>query len=106
MSNAARVEALFFAALEKGTAGEREAFLNSACGGEAELRGRVAKLLKAHPRVGNFLKKPVVEQPVAALEQPDATQGSDASTDGEVAVPAGRQGPTPARTEGEGSGGA
>jgi eukaryotic-like serine/threonine-protein kinase len=70
------VEALFFAALEKETAVERAAYLDSACGGDAELRRQVEKLLNAHPSVGDFLKKPVVEQLAAGLEQPDATRRS------------------------------
>jgi eukaryotic-like serine/threonine-protein kinase len=82
MSNATRVEALFFEALEKGTAAERAAFLDSACGGDAELRRQVEKLLKAHSRVGDFLKSPIVEQLAAAPERPNASpgQGSDRST--------------------------
>ena len=70
------MEALFFATLEKETAAERAAYLDSACGGDAELRRQVEKLLNAHPRVGDFLKKPVVEQLAAGLEQPDATRRS------------------------------
>ena len=104
MSNASSVETLFFAALEKGTAAERAAYLDSACGGDAELRRQVEKLLKAHPRVGDFLKKPVGEQLAAAPKQSDATQEFDASTDVQGAVPAGRTGLFLARTEGEGSG--
>src|SRR5438093_12475494 len=69
MSNPSRVEALFFAALEKPGAAERAAYLDSACGGDAELRSQVEKLLKAHPRVGDFLQGPVVEQLVATPRQ-------------------------------------
>jgi hypothetical protein len=101
MSNAAQVEALFFAALEKGTVAERAAYLDSACGGDAELRRQVEKLLQAHPRVGDFLSKPVVEQLAAAREPADATQELDDSTDDPGAVPADRKGPAPARTEGD-----
>jgi serine/threonine protein kinase len=104
MSNAPALEALFFAALEKGTAAERAAYLDKACGGDAELRRQVEKLLRAHPGVGDFLNKPAVEQ-LAAAEQPDATQELDASTDGRGDVFAGRTGPFLARTEGEGAGG-
>jgi hypothetical protein len=104
MSNAAAVEALFFAALEKGTAAERAACLDSACGGDAELRCHVEKLLKAHPRVGDSLQKPAGEPLAAAPEQPDATQELGASTDGERAVPAGRTRPTLSRTDGGRSG--
>src|SRR5262245_24110406 len=87
MSNAAQVEALFFAALEKETAAERAAYLDSACGGDAELRRQVEKLLNAHSKVGDFLKKPAVEQLAAASEPSEATE-APASTAGQEAVPA------------------
>jgi hypothetical protein len=83
MSNAASVAALFCEALEKGNAAERAAYLDSACGGDAELRRQVEKLLHAHPRVGDFLSKPVVEQLAAAPEPSDATQQFDDATDGQ-----------------------
>src|SRR4051812_10421228 len=94
MSNAARVEAIFFAALEQGTAAERAAYLDSACGADAQLRRQVEKLLKAHPRVGDFLKKPAVERLAAGPEQPGTTHACDASTDGEGAAPVGRDRPS------------
>src|SRR5262249_10247804 len=103
MTNAAAVEALFFAALEKGTAAERAAYLDSACGSDAELRRQVEKLLNAHPRVGNFLKKPAVEQLACAPEPSVATEAL-VSTAGQDAVPARRNGPSQARTEGGRSG--
>ncbi len=104
MSKPSQVESLFFAALEKGKAEERAAFLDSACGGDAKLRRQVEKLLNAHPRVGDFLRKPVGEQLAAASENSDATQEFDASTNSQGAVPTGRRGPSLAQTEGEGSG--
>src|SRR5262245_42176095 len=79
MSRSAAVEALLFAALEKPTEAERAAFLDSACGGDAELRGQVEKLLRAHASAGDFLQKPVVEQ-LAATPEPSATQAFDATT--------------------------
>jgi Leucine-rich repeat (LRR) protein len=81
MSHAAAVEALLFAALEKPTAAERSAFLDSACGGNAELRRQVEKLLNAHANVGSFLQKPVVEQLAAVPAPADGTHVLDASTD-------------------------
>src|SRR4051812_41881652 len=87
MSHANAVEAVLFAALEKPTAAERTAFLDSACAGDAELRRQVEKLLKAHANVGNFLQKPVVEQLVEAPEPADAAPRSDVSTDGPGAGP-------------------
>jgi serine/threonine protein kinase/formylglycine-generating enzyme required for sulfatase activity len=98
------VEVLFFAALEKGTAAERAAYLDAACEGDAELRRQVEKLLDAHPRAGDFLEKPVGEQLAAAPEQSGGTQDFDASADGQRAVPAGRTDLFPARTDAEGSG--
>jgi serine/threonine protein kinase/Tfp pilus assembly protein PilF len=40
-------EALFLAALEKATPAERQAFLDDACGADADLRARIDKLLEA-----------------------------------------------------------
>src|SRR3954454_8387520 len=99
MSHANAVEALLFAVLEKATAAERTAFLDSACAGDAELRRQVERLLQAHANVGNFLRKPVVEQLAAAPAPADATQ-EIAATDGPGAVPSDRTGLHLARTEG------
>jgi serine/threonine protein kinase len=85
-------ETLLFAALEKPTEAERAAFLNSACGGESELRRQVEKLLKAHAQVGDFLQRPAAEQ-LAAPEALHATQAFDASAD--------HKGDSRARAEGE-----
>ena len=95
MSQASALETLLFAALEKPTAAERAAFLDSACGGDAELRGQVEKLLRANADVGDFLNKPVVDQLVAVPEASNAKQALDASTD--------QKGPAMPRTEAEGS---
>jgi hypothetical protein len=86
MGNASAVEALPLAALEKGTVAERAAYLDSACGGDAELRRQVDKLLNAHPRVGDFLSKPGVEQLAAAPEPSEATREFGTSTDGPSAA--------------------
>jgi WD40 repeat protein/serine/threonine protein kinase len=80
MSDAAAVEALFFAALEKGSAAERAAFLDSACGGDAGLRLQVERLLQAHAGVGDFLQTPAPQRLAAAPELLDATEELDAST--------------------------
>jgi WD40 repeat protein/serine/threonine protein kinase len=95
MSNSDVVESVFFAALDKDTAAERSAYLDSACGDDAGLRRQVEKLLNAHPRVGDFLNKPLVEQLAAAPDPADATEELDASTSGHVAVPAVRGGVIP-----------
>jgi hypothetical protein len=83
MSKAAVVEALFFAALERESAAERAAFLDSACGVDAELRRQLEKLLRAHPCVGDFMKRPVGERLAAALEHSDTTQGPGDWADGQ-----------------------
>ena len=70
MSDSAAVEALLFAALEK-PAAERNAFLDSACAGDAELRRQLDRLLQAHRHVGDFLQKPAVERLAAAPESVD-----------------------------------
>lgn len=41
---------IFSAALERGSPEEREAYLARACGGDADLKGRVLALLRAHER--------------------------------------------------------
>lgn len=37
---------------------DRAAFLDDACRGDEDLRRKVAALLKAHDRMGNFLEEP------------------------------------------------
>jgi hypothetical protein len=46
--NAARAKSLFLAASDLADAAERAAYLDRACGGDAELRGRVEALLRAN----------------------------------------------------------
>ena len=53
-------ETLFNLALEKPVS-ERLAFLESACGGDAELRRRVERLLKSHDDPGSFLQEPILQ---------------------------------------------
>src|SRR5262245_39634743 len=68
----ASLDALFCAAIEIGSAEGRAAFLARACGEDAELRGRLEKLVAAHFRAGGFL-----EQPAAEID-PDRTAGREA----------------------------
>ncbi|MHC4220365.1 MAG: serine/threonine protein kinase [Planctomycetota bacterium] len=53
-------EAIFTGALERTTAGERAAFLDGACAGDAGLRDRVEVLLGAHEGAGTFLHEPAL----------------------------------------------
>src|SRR5262245_47021824 len=56
-------EAVFFAALAKIDPAERAAYLNEACGTDADLRRQVDRLLAAHPQVGSFLQDDVAAHP-------------------------------------------
>ncbi len=58
MENLASAESIFFAALVKGSPQERSAYLDEACGGDEDLRRHVERLLKAQPKVGDFLQCP------------------------------------------------
>ena len=54
-----RLEAIFDAAMQKGSEAERVAYLEGACGSNADLRGRVETLLRAHDAAGGFLQATV-----------------------------------------------
>src|SRR5690349_13401602 len=85
MAELSPAEAIFFAALEKGTAADRAAFLNEACGSDEALRRRVERLLAAHPQVGGFLERPIVQaQDLAALAPPDTPEIEAATVLGET----------------------
>jgi hypothetical protein len=56
-------EAIFFAALEKGSPEERVRYLAEACGADTELRSRIERMLDAHARVG------VLDAPAITAEQ-------------------------------------
>src|SRR5947209_4772497 len=56
-------EAVFFAALAKANPAERAAYLNEACGADADLRRQVDRLLAAHPQVGSFLQDDAAVHP-------------------------------------------
>ncbi|MFO0825634.1 MAG: protein kinase [Gemmataceae bacterium] len=86
------METLFFAALERASAAERSAYLDTACGGDAEVRRQVERLLNAYPKVGDFLSKPIAEQLIPASELAAETR-------------AGREGHTSKRISPEGAGG-
>jgi tetratricopeptide (TPR) repeat protein len=53
-------ESLFHRALEK-PAGERAAFLDQACAGDAALRQHIEALLRAHDNPGSFLARPPLD---------------------------------------------
>ncbi|MCI0743155.1 MAG: hypothetical protein L0Y72_29355, partial [Gemmataceae bacterium] len=63
-------ESIYFAALAKESPQERAAYLEEACGADADLRRRVERLLEAQPKVGSFLQD-ALGAPQATLAQPD-----------------------------------
>jgi serine/threonine-protein kinase len=70
MTDPVRVEALFFAVLER-EPGERETFLAAACGEDLDLRRDVESLLAADARSSSFLAPP----PAASESAPDPDAG-------------------------------
>ena len=63
--NDSRVEDIFNATLQKGSAVERAAYLDGACGNDADLRARVETLLRAHEEAGRFLEPTSAPEPPA-----------------------------------------
>jgi serine/threonine protein kinase len=66
---------IFFAALEKETAQEQDAYVRAACGEDEDLRLRVQRLLNAQPQLGSFLQQPAASlvataEEASALERP------------------------------------
>src|SRR5215204_5377354 len=53
-----RLKAVFDQAVEIAPPADRAAYLDGACGGDADLRTRVEDLLRAHAEAGSFLKHP------------------------------------------------
>src|SRR5262245_6359190 len=56
----ARTESLFWSALAIAAPAERARFLEQACGGDPQLRGRLEELLAAYPKAEAFLEPPAV----------------------------------------------
>ncbi len=61
MSTSSPLEVIFFAALQKSSPSERAAYLDEACAGDRDLRGRVEKMLTAQAQAGSFLEVPAGE---------------------------------------------
>src|SRR5262245_17647070 len=56
MPEFSHIESIFLAARECRSTSERVAYLDEACGSDAELRARVEALLAAEPQLGGFLE--------------------------------------------------
>ncbi len=74
------VDSILCAAIEIGSADQQAAYLDAACGGDAELRAQVEKLLTAHFRAGSFLEQPIAGQ--RPTEVMDALTDRERSPDG------------------------
>ncbi|MHC4861880.1 MAG: serine/threonine-protein kinase, partial [Planctomycetota bacterium] len=72
------IEAIFHAARERRSSAERRAYLDGACGDDAEVRTRVEALLEAHGEAEGFLSTPAVgarEEAGPGLEGPGTRIG-------------------------------
>src|ERR1039458_3269135 len=58
---------IFNSALERATLTERAAYLDGACGGDAELRTRIEALIRAHELAGGFLPAEDAKQQATEL---------------------------------------
>jgi serine/threonine protein kinase len=68
MTDHSPLEAIFFAALEKGSPEERAAYLDQASAGNPDLRRRVEKMLAAQRQAGSFLEQPA-RGPVMTIDE-------------------------------------
>jgi serine/threonine protein kinase/Tfp pilus assembly protein PilF len=67
------IETILARAVEITAPGERQAFVERACAGDAELQRRVERLVERHFQAGSFLEQPAVD---LAAEGPTVTQHS------------------------------
>jgi len=72
-----KAEEILQAAVEKRTPAERAAYLDGACGPDAELRALVEGLLKAHADAGSFLEQPLFES-TPTRDQPQNLENTGA----------------------------
>jgi hypothetical protein len=83
MKDSSQLLSIFCEARERPSAAERAAYLDEACGNDADLRARVEELLGAEPAVGDFLQgdpsqvklagtvdDPITEQPGTSKNSP------------------------------------
>src|SRR5438128_2284323 len=68
ISYADKAKSVFLGAIEKYAAEQWPVYLDGACGGDAELRGRVEELLKAHLDLGSVHIRPNPD-PVATTDR-------------------------------------
>ncbi len=68
------IEAIYNAALKKGSEAERSAYLDAVCGDDSVPRARVEALLKAHEEAGDFLEVPAIDLNTT-LDKPPMIEG-------------------------------
>ncbi|MGA2258298.1 MAG: serine/threonine-protein kinase, partial [Thermoguttaceae bacterium] len=61
MTSPSPLEAIFFAALEKGSPAERASYLDEACHDDSALRQQIERMLTAQAKAGSFLEVPAGE---------------------------------------------
>jgi serine/threonine protein kinase len=74
MNNPSPLEAIFFAALEKGSPQERATYLDEACAGDPDLRRRIEKMLAAQAQAGSFLEQPA-RSPLMTVDERPVSEG-------------------------------
>src|SRR5689334_12798020 len=75
MNDSPQLLSVFSEALECPSAAERAAYLDRACGDDADLRARVEDLLRAHERTPNFLEgNPPQRDPGATVDEPPVSE--------------------------------
>jgi tetratricopeptide (TPR) repeat protein len=62
------IDQIFWSALQLESDAERQAYIERACGGDAEQRRLVEKLLRAQPKAAGFLEQPLAPAPVTVAE--------------------------------------
>ncbi len=77
---------IFLSALDIHDETARQAYLDEACAGDAQLRTEVEALLKSHTTAGSFLETPAVEQ-VASVEPQTVLLGNSGDTDDPIKPP-------------------
>src|SRR5262245_56291245 len=87
-----RANDLFLNALELGSPGKRQEYLDGACAGDAALRAEVESLLEASARAGGFLEPPAVGRPAAGSGQ-EAEGSPQGRTIADCPLPAVQEGP-------------
>jgi serine/threonine protein kinase/Flp pilus assembly protein TadD len=78
---------IFIAALQKEDPAERQAYLDEACAGKADLRRQVENLLRLHEDAGSFLEQPAAESAATGAFPEAAEQASSPEAPGAVIGP-------------------